>query len=390
MMTTNKNHDMRQIGNNPSIIEVESNSDLDEEFKKYADNFSKAADLTIRHMIESGNNGILDTWYYPLVYLYRQSLELILKACILKKITSKTDRQNTFKKISHDLGLCIDEIYNLYNLSPNDSKNAMWLDAFIKDISKVDNKSDLFRYPFNTEGKTAASNQKNISLKALYTNMNRAFEEVSSIYNNGLLSGKKFPNENPELIIEDNSQLSSNVGWRFEKGSYEPYLLSYEESGAFLMKEARSNQTLFLPACYMYRNSIELLLKRIIKEDSYLSPEKKDKIIHKRKHSIEGLWNSVETCMQDGGMNVDANDLNNFRILATSLHKYDQGSSKFRYPCDKDADLFFGKKEVLDINNVEDVFTDFTSTLNGIHQILDEKKTKKNSHNSTKGLKLTP
>ena len=65
-------------------------------------------------------------------------------------------------------------------------------------------------------------------------------------------------------------------------------------------------------------------------------------------------------------------------------------SSKFRYPCDKDADLFFGKKEVLDINNVEDVFTDFTSTLNGIHQILDEKKTKKNSHNSNKGLKLTP
>ena len=74
MMTTNKNHDMKQIGNNPAIIEVESNSDLDEEFKKYADNFSKAADLTIRYMIESGNNGILDTWYYPLVYLYRQSL----------------------------------------------------------------------------------------------------------------------------------------------------------------------------------------------------------------------------------------------------------------------------------------------------------------------------
>ena len=45
---------------------------------------------------------------------------------------------------------------------------------------------------------------------------------------------------------------------------------------------------------------------------------------------------------------------------------------------------------LVDINNVEDVFTDFTSTLNGIHQILDEKKTKKNSHNSTKGLKLTP
>ena len=127
--------------------------------------------------------------------------------------------------------------------------------------------------------------------------------------------------------------------------------------------------------------------KRIINEDIYLSPEKKDKIIRKKKHSIEGLWNSVETVMQDGGMNVDANDLNNFRILAASLHKYDQGSSKFRYPCDKDADLFFGKKEVLDINNVEDVFTDFTSTLNGIHQILDEIKT--NSYGS-KGLTLTP
>lgn len=36
----------------------------------------------------------------------------------------------------------------------------MWLDAFIKDISKVDNKSDLFRYPFNTEGKTVSNDQK--------------------------------------------------------------------------------------------------------------------------------------------------------------------------------------------------------------------------------------
>lgn len=386
MMTTNKSHDMRQIGDNPSIVEVFNDTDLDEEFKKYADNFFDAADLTITHMVKSGNYGILDTWYYPLVYLYRQSLELLLKACILKKITNKTNRQGTFKRVSHDLGSCITEIYNLYNLSPNDSKNATWLDAFIKDISKVDKKSDLFRYPFNTDGNSLSDSRKNVSLKALYVNMGRAFKEVSSIYNNGNLSGEKFIQEDSKLIIQDNSQLSSNIGWRFENGSYDPYLLSYEEAGAYLMKEARNNQNLFLPACYMYRNSIELLLKRIIKEDSYLPTEKKEKIIHKKKHSIEGLWNSVETCMKDGGMNVDSADLKNLRALATSIHEYDPGSSKFRYPCDKDAELFFGNKEVLDINNVEDVFTDFTSTLNGIHQILDETK---NNNYGNKGLVLT-
>lgn len=370
MTTTNKNYDINQIGNNPSIIEVGNSEDLQEEFKNYADNFSKAADLSIKHMISSSDNTILDTWYYPLVYLYRQSLELILKACILKKITNKEDDSNNIKNTIQDLGLCIDKIYSLYQLSPSDSENAKWLDEFIKDIAKVDSETDLFKYPFDTAKISASDKPKNISLRALYTNMNRAYKELSNIYESGSLSGISFPKEEPKLIVENNSQLSSNISWDFIGNSYEPYLLSYEENGAFLIEEAKDTHNLFLPACYMYRNATELLLKRIINESEILSQEEKENMF--KIHDIKQLWNTAEETLKKSGANISESDFENYRALVTSLHNYDTESNKFKYPCDKNTKPYFIKKENLDINNVEDIFTDLTSTLNGLYQVLED------------------
>ena len=46
--------------------------------------------------------------------------------------------------------------------------------------------------------------------------------------------------------------------------------------------------------CYVYRNAIELALKRLIIEDSYIDEYSALKIAKKKKHSILGLWNSIK------------------------------------------------------------------------------------------------
>lgn len=49
-----------------------------------------------------------------------------------------------------------------------------------------------------------------------------------------------------------------------------PYYSSYEEVGNFLKEKIvdDNKKELFMPMCYMYRNAVELGLKRIIIEDT--------------------------------------------------------------------------------------------------------------------------
>lgn len=49
-----------------------------------------------------------------------------------------------------------------------------------------------------------------------------------------------------------------------------------------------------MPMCYLYHNAVELNLKRLIIEDINLSKQDAIKILNKKKHSILGLWNSIE------------------------------------------------------------------------------------------------
>ena len=67
-------------------VEVQNSGVLEADFFKYANNFYEAAIVIVNKLIgsESKHTGIaeLDLWYFALIYLYRQSLELLLKANI--------------------------------------------------------------------------------------------------------------------------------------------------------------------------------------------------------------------------------------------------------------------------------------------------------------------
>jgi hypothetical protein len=52
---------------------------------------------------ENGDIAKLDLWYFAMVYLYRQSIELLLKANIFKVVTLKDDRKLIIGDIRHDL-----------------------------------------------------------------------------------------------------------------------------------------------------------------------------------------------------------------------------------------------------------------------------------------------
>ncbi|MDE7162184.1 MAG: hypothetical protein K2N65_05445, partial [Anaeroplasmataceae bacterium] len=58
-----------------NIISVKNSGSLDIDFYEYAKNFYEAAERVIHYLIGNVDFSKLDSWYFPMVYLYRHSLE---------------------------------------------------------------------------------------------------------------------------------------------------------------------------------------------------------------------------------------------------------------------------------------------------------------------------
>ena len=98
-------------------IEIENSGVLEDDFHRYANNFYEAALVIINKLIgsESEKTSIaeLDLWYFALIYLYRQSLELMLKANIFDLVKNEQDRKKIIGNVRHDVGAAFDKIIEL-------------------------------------------------------------------------------------------------------------------------------------------------------------------------------------------------------------------------------------------------------------------------------------
>lgn len=171
--------------NSKNTITVKNSAKLDIEFYRYACNFYKAAEYVFHFLeIEAAQNhdiAKLDTWYFSLIYLYRQSLELMLKAIIFQNVMNTAGRKQIIGKIRHDLEQAFDSIITIRKMSLEGNSNAKWLKEYLSDISRIDIESDMFRYPFGNNFKLLFEKQTHISLQGTYDNMHMAYKTIISL-----------------------------------------------------------------------------------------------------------------------------------------------------------------------------------------------------------------
>lgn len=77
-------------------IKIINNKQLEEVFYDYAKNYKEAARLIAEDALESNNIATLDINFFGLAFLYRHSLELLLKAIGFKYIKAKKDRKKVY------------------------------------------------------------------------------------------------------------------------------------------------------------------------------------------------------------------------------------------------------------------------------------------------------
>ena len=361
-------------------IIIQNSGVLEDDFLRYANNFYEAALHIMNKLIgsESKNTTIaeLDLWYFALIYLYRQSLELMLKANIFDLVKNDKDRKDIIGDVRHDVGAAFNKIIEVSGLDISNNDNAKWLQTFLNDISRIDRESDMFRYPFGNNLRILFEKQTNISLEITYLNFGRAFNILGEFYQTKQITNKEYQKTEPKLVVEGGSYYhQSVVGYKYYQRAFHPYYRSYEECANYLAEviKDKCKDHLFMPMCYLYRNAIELGLKRILIEDSHIETEKALKICKKKKHSILSLYNSIEPEIRahNTGSSTILDDVYKY---INSFHTIDITSDKFRYPCDNNLQIHFQDETELDIDNVSSCFEELINFLDSVSMMLSYEK----------------
>ncbi|WP_322448474.1 hypothetical protein [Robertmurraya mangrovi] len=363
------------------MITVKHTGDIPTEFYLLSLSFMEAANKLISHVLHARENRKKDFWFFSIVYLYRQGLELMIKSIAFKYIKLDASRKNFISRVRHNLK---DSFFEVNALVKEDSyqlteEQFLWLSAFLSNISYIDEQSDMFRYPFNQKMEIFFSSQTHVNLRALGTNMINAFNILESLRNKQDIHCDLTCD--PSLLIEGGSYNEQSViGWNFYHRNYNfyPYIEGYMESADYICKlimETDDNGHLFLPMCYMYRNAIELALKRILIEDCRYEQSIAFKKIKRKKHSVLGIWNLIrEDIMLYSNAPDDDKTIEIVEIYINQLHNLDQTSDKFRYPIDTSLNLHFMNSKKFDVENISTCFNELFSFLDAVHSMLSSYK----------------
>lgn len=376
------------------VIEVVNSNNIIEEFYNYAINFNKSAHILTEYLFEKPDIGKLDSYFFPIAYLYRHSIELILKAIGFKYIVDMKERADFLKDTFHNLGNIFQTITPfIQSLLEIDMDAYNWLVLYLDDINVIDKESDSFRYPFGISVekkvimfkktkeysiKSVFDKQTNINLVAFANKMEIAFEVINSIYNNNFGLSSHYKKYKPKFLEEGGSYYGQCVvGYKYSSEKFYPYVKAYTESAGYFHKKICENKSfkniLFIPMCYLYRNSIELSLKETLFEECSFTFQEAVMHLNKKKHSILGLWNLIKDEIKEHADAPESDttimDVENY---INQLHNIDGSSDKFRYPTNKYLELHFKTKKKFDIDNVNKFFCELASFLSAVNGMLSQ------------------
>lgn len=368
-------------------------------------NFSKAyfdsAHLIATRMIEKGRIDELDLYVFPLFFLYRHSLELLLKSIGFTFITQKEEQQLFLKDTLHNLKSIYEHILR-YTIFPRNIDEHNWLIRYFDNISHDDKASDSFRYPFHIipaydelgwrEFKINRVFQKQTHLD-LISEANK-FEAAYEILNAWYLDiydsstehkAQEYLDCSNAFLDEGGSYYGQSVvGYEYRYNDFHAYCSGYKECACYLLQHIKKQYDegididyshMWYPMCYLFRNTIELLLKSILFEYSNQTWQTKCAVAYDNKHKLCQLLKNAEKYAIEFYDVEDKDDyIKNMIRYCELLHDFDSDSSKFRYPIDKNCNPYLSTVRYYNFVEIGSFLKALVSAIDGIHSEIDYRK----------------
>lgn len=374
-----ENHSFFDINKNPVCINWKGKNKIEEDLYNLSEAYFYSAYEVFEEILDKIHDNVkLDMWFIPGVYMFRQSLELIIKALIAKKVRKKNVLQDIFLTCKHDLaGLFYKYEEYEENWYINDEEKN-WIEGYLDSLEIVDSNSDLFRYPFKDEFLGQYMNNfldivdmGNAFLNA-YTILKKCFcgkEDASIIEIDVSMS--------TDFLIFANDGFGNCYLWESSSGDgFHKQVVGYDAVAYFLFEKYLSDkrENRIFPIIFLLRNAIELSLKRLLasKVEKQIS-EMKIKRIRNSHILYKELWLNEKDMIvyyaKEHGENISVLDVLEQHIK--ELDKIDKHGDRFRYPFTYSLEYKFSNVEI-DMENVFIWLQGIFNILNGCDSILDE------------------
>jgi hypothetical protein len=157
------------------------------DFGIFARGYSLAGQTLSESILQRGH--FPDYEAYPIVFLYRHSLELYLKGLLIEAgflvaFRGEDDVDAKFK-FNHRLGILANTFEMVYRkLFPTDAELHRVLGEVkivASDLELLDQDSLSYRYPINKQGTAATEHHQVVNLRALHERMKKLLDDLDTI-----------------------------------------------------------------------------------------------------------------------------------------------------------------------------------------------------------------
>jgi len=373
-----KNQSMWDIQDEKHTIKIKWSKKPFEDYVRLADIYAQSGYLVFKEVIESGHDNVKsDMWFLPGIFFMRQSIELGLKALLCRTNKNKHDTQLAFQGCCHDLI----KLFLQYKRSDEDyiaEDENKWLEKYLTSIELVDEKSDMFRFPFEDDF-LAQYRDKFLDNFETANNLIQAFSIVKKCINCGKYdTGRKFElNYKTEFLILANYGIGNCYLWEpISDDGFHTKIRGYTDVADFLFYKCCSMtyEEKIYPLIFLLRNSIELCLKRLFYISVKNGVPRHIFYSKRRSHLIKkDLWKNVKPMIQFYA-NERSEDLQVIDIVETELielDSIDKYGDCFRYPTSYSLEYRLNDK-IIDIKNVFEYMRAMVNFLEGCDSMLDE------------------
>ena len=196
-----------------------------------------------------------------------------------------------------------------------------------------------------------------------------------------MIDSLPWPDEYKRLFVQGgNCYEFAHFGWGDIWQQFYGYCQGYKESADYLInnaidsKEIAKLDNVVFPVFFLYRQFIELSLKKAILQFSREKYPERTATFKKSNHDLIAMWKEfVKVLPESRGKEETTLEVVEKYIREFSL--IDKSSFSFRYPITKDIELIFGEEKRINLRHIRDRMAELANFFSGIEDYLDDLRT---------------
>ena len=144
----------------------------------------------------------------------------------------------------------------------------------------------------------------------------------------------------------------AHIAWGNIESQFYGYIVGYKRAADTIIDsalESGSNawlDTCIFPACFMYRQYLELALKNIFLSNTRKSKEEKIDTIKRCGHNLPAVWTEVRALIEQDFPDEDPIVIEAVESYIKQFAAEDKNSFSYRYPINKELALCHSEKKI--------------------------------------------